>query len=264
MHEIAVMSQNLRYDTSGMNSLDIRGPRLQYILEKYEPDLIGFQEATPAWMGWLREKLTGYTGVGVGRDNGRDKGEFSPVFYRTDRFEAEDSGTFWLSPTPDRASGPAWNAACTRICTWTVLRDKRSGGLFVHMNTHTDHVSVEAMCRGGSLILERLRGLRERYGDIPAAVTGDFNGEEHSSVYAVMTGSDSPVADSKYLAARQLNACGSFHNFLKVDVAKHTPIDYIFVTPDRLAVESYQVITDNPGGGYVSDHFAILSRMRVR
>ncbi len=257
MKRLAIMSQNLRYDTSGLNSLDIRGPRLRVILEKYAPDLIGFQEATPQWMGWLRQNLVGYESVGVGRDNGRDKGEFAPVFYRADRFQVKDSGTFWLSPTPDRVSGPAWSAACTRICTWALLEDSK-GGLVLHMNTHTDHVSVEAMCRGGSLILERLRDIRRRYGDIPAVVTGDFNGEEHSSVYAVMTGEDSPVADSKYLAAEQINACGSFHNFLRVDVEKHTPIDYIFVTPDRMDVNTYRVVTENPGGGYVSDHYAIF------
>ncbi len=258
-----VMSQNLRYDTSGVNALEIRGPRLSWLLDKYRPDTIGFQEATPQWMGWLRGNLAGYIGVGVGRDNGRDKGEFSPVFYRADRFSLKDGGTFWLSETPDRVSGPAWSAACTRICTWALLEDKQAG-LFLHMNTHTDHVSVEASCRGATLILSRLAALREKYGPIPAVVTGDFNGEEHSSVYAVMTDPASPVADSKYLAARQVNACGSFHNFLKVDVSKHTPIDYCFVTPDTLDVRSYEVVTENPGGGYVSDHYAIFALLEAK
>lgn len=255
-----ILTQNLRYDTSGENALEIRGPRLLHILEKYKPDSIGFQEATPQWMDWLRKNLAGYIGVGVGRDNGRDKGEFSPVFYRSDRFSLKDGGTFWLSETPDRVSGPAWNAACTRICTWAVLEDGQNG-VFIHMNTHTDHVSVEAMCRGSELILSRLGSLRDKYGPAPAVITGDFNGEEHSSVYAVMTASDSTVADAKYLAERQINVCGSFHNFLKVDVSKHTPIDYIFVTPDTLRARTYQVVTENPGGGYVSDHYAVFASL---
>ena len=263
MAKLTVMTQNLRYDTAGKNALEIRGPRLLTLIEKYAPDAVGFQEATPQWMTWLNENLTGYAGVGVGRDNGKNKGEFSPVFYRADRFDLKDSGTFWLSDTPDRPSGPAWNAACTRICTWALLEDKQ-GGLFLHMNTHTDHVSVEAMCRGGELILARLNAFRKEYGSLPAAVTGDFNGEEHTSVYAVMTAPDAPVADSKYLAARQLNACGSFHNFLKVDVSKHTPIDYIFVTPDRFGVKTYEVVTENPGGGYVSDHYAVVAELEIK
>ncbi|MCI8360364.1 MAG: endonuclease/exonuclease/phosphatase family protein [Clostridiales bacterium] len=263
MAKYDILTQNLRYDTSGENALERRGPRLLHILEKYAPDSIGFQEATPQWMDWLRGRLTGYVGVGVGRDNGRDKGEFSPVFYRADRFSLKDGGTFWLSETPDRVSGPAWNAACARICTWAALED-RQAGLFLHMNTHTDHVSVEAMCRGSELILSRLKALREKYGPIPAVVTGDFNGEEHSSVYAVMAASDSPVGDAKYLAGRQINACGSFHNFLKVDVSKHTPIDYIFLTPDALRAKTYQVVTDNPDGGYVSDHYAVFAELETK
>ncbi|MDT0632128.1 endonuclease/exonuclease/phosphatase family protein [Rubrivirga sp. S365] len=146
-------------------------------------DLAGVQEATPAMLDDLDARLPGFARIGVGReaDGG---GEQSALLYRADRFEVLDSGTFWLSPTPDVPGSVGWDAALPRIATWARLRDRRGGAALVAVNTHFDHVGETARRESARLLVERARALA---GDGPLVVTGDVNAADTSAVYRTLT-----------------------------------------------------------------------------
>ena len=147
-----------------------RIPLVVRAIRKADPDTFGVQEAHIGWMRALKGAFPDYGYVGIGRDNGKNLGEFSAVFYKKDKYKLIDSGHFWLSETPEKP-GKGWDAVCIRICSYAKLLDKITGSSFVHMNTHLDHVGVLAMQNGAELIAERAK----TFGDIPVLLTGDFN-----------------------------------------------------------------------------------------
>ena len=142
----------LCYGCEGHSWLD-RDADVIATVRNYMPDIFGIQEAHIGWMGIFRESMDEYDFVGVGRDDGKDEGEFSPVFYKKDKFTLVDKGWFWISETPDVPSR-SWNSACTRIASWAKLTENESGKTFVAMNTHLDHRSEEARKNGVRLINE--------------------------------------------------------------------------------------------------------------
>ena len=134
---INVMSFNIRYDnpSDGDQNWHLRKENVVRMINFYDLDIIGMQEVLVSQLNYLKDNLPGYQAVGVGREDGKDKGEFSPVFYRKDRFKELKSGTFWLSETPDKVS-KGWDAALERIASWVVLKDNLTGKEFIFMNTH--------------------------------------------------------------------------------------------------------------------------------
>src|SRR6056297_2032192 len=159
---ITIMSYNIRYDNpdDGINAWPNRQDHVAEIMaDIYSADIIGVQEALKHQLDDLQARMPGYSWVGVGRDDGRDKGEFSPIFYKTDRFDLIATNTFWLSQTPDRPGSRSWDAAITRIATWARLSDHESGREFYVINTHFDHRGEEARVKSAQLITEFIGGL---------------------------------------------------------------------------------------------------------
>jgi endonuclease/exonuclease/phosphatase family metal-dependent hydrolase len=139
-------------------------------------DVLGLQEVFAEQSDYLLEKLPQYAKVGVHRDDGKRAGEASPVFFRKSRFEALKSGTFWLSETPDVPGSKSWGTACTRLCSWVLLKDKANDRTFCFANTHTDHVSELARKEGMLLIIRRMREFAPA--GTPLVFTGDHNCRE--------------------------------------------------------------------------------------
>lgn len=169
--ELVAGSYNIRCDTpvDGDNAWPYRKERVEALIRFYGFDVLGVQEAKPSQMSDLRA-MPGFASVGVGRDGG-DRGEYSAIFYRTDRLRVLDSGTFWLSETPDTVS-KGWDAALNRICTWAKMKDRRTGRVFYFFNTHFDHVGREARLRSAELLAGRIRAVA---GDqISGALHGRF------------------------------------------------------------------------------------------
>ena len=136
---VRIMSFNVRCTNVGARSMRDRVPDVVATVLKGMPDSMGVQEATPEWIDTLNEELgASYAYVGEGRDGGHD-GEYSAIFYLKDKYNVIDSGTFWLSETPEKVSF-GWDAVCRRICTWAILENKESGERYIHMNSHFDHV----------------------------------------------------------------------------------------------------------------------------
>lgn len=256
---LSVMTFNMRYDNpeDGQNNWRFRRERVAGVIKAQEVDVLGTQELLSNQFNDLSGLLTGYQGVGVGRLDGVESGEYCAVFFRKDRFTLLDSGTFWLSETPEVVGSLGWDGACERIATWVVLRD-RDGREFFFIDTHLDHVGQVARDEGVSLLMKRIETLR---GGRPVILTGDFNSEPGSSVVAHVQ-KDGVLRDAKAIAAQRSGTDWSFSDFGQIPEAERPLLDYIFVSGDIEAVR-YEVLPDTFDGGYVSDHAPVMAVVKI-
>ena len=257
--ELAVMTLNMRYDNpeDGANNWRFRRERIAGVIKAQEVDVLGTQELLSNQFNDLSGLLTGYQGVGVGRLDGAESGEYCAVFFRKDRFTLLDSGTFWLSETPEVVGSLGWDGACERIATWVVLRDRDGRELFF-IDTHLDHVGQVARDEGVSLLMKRIETLS---GGRPVILTGDFNSEPGSSVVAHVQ-KDGVLRDAKAIAAQRSGTDWSFSDFGQIPEAERPLLDYIFVSGDIEAVR-YEVLPDTFDGGYVSDHAPVMAVVKI-
>ena len=259
--ELTIMSYNIRYDNpdDGINAWPNRKDHVAEMMANvYSADIIGVQEALKHQLDELQERMPGYSWVGVGRDDGKDQGEFSPIFYNKDRFDLIATNTFWLSETPDRPGSRSWDAAITRIATWARLSDQESGREFYVINTHFDHRGDVARVESARLITEFIEGLDE---GIPVLLTGDFNVTEKSEAYAVLA--DSPILnDARYLSEEgHEGPTASFSNWETLQ-PEESRIDYIFVN-SHVSVLSHIIADDRYDGRFPSDHLPVIARVEM-
>ena len=256
---LSVMTFNMRYDNpeDGQNNWRFRRERIAGVIKAQEVDVLGTQELLSNQFNDLSGLLTGYQGVGVGRLDGAESGEYCAVFFRKDRFTLLDSGTFWLSETPEVVGSLGWDGACERIATWVVLRDRDGRELFF-IDTHLDHVGQVARDEGVSLLMKRIETLS---GGRPVILTGDFNSEPGSSVVANVQ-KDGVLRDAKAIAAQRSGTDWSFSDFGQIPEAERPLLDYIFVSGDIEAVR-YEVLPDTFDGGYVSDHAPVMAVVKI-
>lgn len=250
---VRIMSFNVRCTNVGARSMKDRISDVVVTILKGMPDSMGVQEATPEWMETLDKQLTNhYAWVGEGRD-GNGKGEYSAIFYLKDKYNLVDSGTFWLSETPDEVS-QGWDAACRRICTWAILENKETGEKYIHMNSHFDHVGKEARSESIKMIIEK----SEEYENIPAVFTADMNVEEGSDNYREIA-DNSIFKDTKYTAENVYDYITYHDRFPE----KHpdSVIDYCFANEGFEAI-TYGVVTESPSKYYVSDHFPVYADLK--
>ena len=176
---LKVGSYNIRLqpgDKGTPNAWNARKADMVALIRQMDLDEFGLQEVCPGQVDYLTNNLPQYAFVGEHRNADRVSGEASPVFYRTDRFEALKHGTFWLSETPDVPGLKGWGAACPRVCSWAWLKDRKSGKTFCFANTHTDHISALARKEGMLLIIKRMREFAPP--GTPVVFTGDHNCRE--------------------------------------------------------------------------------------
>ena len=248
-----VMSFNLLCSGKFRRRWQNRIPLAVRLIRNYEPDTFGVQEAHIGWMNALAASLPDYAWVGVGRDDGAEKGEFSAVFFRRDMFTLIDSGTFWLSETPEKP-GLGWDADCIRVCTWALLENVETGKRFVHFNTHLDHIGPIAQQKGAELVAERSRTL---FADVPAFFTGDFNVTPDSApCKAVKSGGFLDARDVAPVTDKGV----TFHDF--ESGRESSVIDYVFVRGD-VKVNSFSVIRDKIDGDLPSDHYPVIAEIEL-
>lgn len=255
-----VLSFNLRYNNAkdGANAWPNRKEMAAEVFKDNAVDLAGLQEALIEQIQDLKKALPEYEWVGVGRDDGDKAGEFAPIFYRRDRLELIRSGHFWLSETPD-SPGMGWDAACPRIATWAVFKDRETGRSFFFLNTHLDHIGNVARREGVRLILAKLAELGT---DLPVMVTGDFNSTPDSPVVQAMTSDATiPLKSAATLTDRGERGDATFNGFR--DNGPSNVIDYIFVNPD-VTVDSCSYLVVKRGDVFVSDHWPVLARVSLR
>ena len=244
---------NMRYDNPGdsLNNWQYRKDTVcQYILDK-KMDIIGMQEVLHNQLEDLKAGLPNYAAIGVGRDDGKEKGEYSPLFYRADTYEVLESNTFWLSQYPDSVGFIGWDGACTRIATWAKFKDKATGKIFMGVNTHFDHVGTEARRESALLIIKKIK---EIVGDQPAVVTGDFNVNDQSEAYKTITTNEFVLKDAYKMTDQKAGPNYTFHDFGRYAMEKREKIDFIFVTPQIKVLNTEIAQNPETKTGYLSDH----------
>ena len=226
------------------------------------PSVFGVQEASVPWMTALKSGLGDiYTSAGVGRDWG-GLGEHSAIFYRTDMFNLIESGTKWLSTTPDTQGSKLANANFPRIMTYAILERKTDGARFLYVNTHLDHNgnnSVEVAENVRQAQIEILIAEIAKLGDLPTIVTGDFNVTPDASAYTTMI--TNGYLDASHVAAEG-EILPTYNGMSDSDI--DVLIDYIFVSPELAdAVDTYTVCPSKRDGQWISDHNAIIATITV-
>lgn len=265
---IRTMSFNIRYGTAndGINRWDLRKEFLIETIRAYSPDLLGTQETLASQRDYLSESLPGYGAVGVGRDDGKLKGEMAALFYRTDRFEEIEQGHFWLSTTPLEVGSKGWDAALPRIATWVKLRDRRDPNAtpILFLNAHLDHQGKTARAESTSLIRRKLQELGRECRWI---ITGDFNADPNESPYANLFGHkeiDGRNIRDTHRAFRPTieQAEGTFSSFVESN-RNGSRIDWIGCT-DEFDVRVAGIDRTARDGRTPSDHFPVFATLRPR
>lgn len=262
--ELDVMSFNIRYGTAndGDNRWELRRQLLFDTIRTADPDVLGVQEALGGQIGEILDALPQYAALGVGRDDGKTRGEYAAILYRRDAYAVSDTGTFWFSDTPDVIASKSWGNNITRICTWARLVD-RDGRAFWVFNVHLDHQSQPSRERSTALLLERI--LTRRLPDEPVIVTGDFNaGEQNAAITQLLRNagtSGAPLIDTFRASHPDEKVVGTFTGFT-VGQTSGDKIDYVLVTPG-VEVLSAGIDRTARDGRYPSDHFPVTARVRL-
>ena len=259
--ELNIMTFNIRLDlvSDSLNSWQYRKDKAASQILFHEADIIGVQEALNNQMQDLQKALTDYKYTGVGREDGKSKGEFSAIFYNAKRLELLSSSTFWLSLTPTIAGSKSWDAAITRIVTWAKFKDKLTGKVFFDFNTHFDHMGQVARKESAKMILKAVDSLA---GKTIAIITGDFNAHPSDEPIQVITDKNNPLhlTDSKEVCITpHYGPAGSFNAFTTKETSDET-IDYIFFN-HGVKVLRHATLSQSWGGRFSSDHFPVWARL---
>ncbi len=247
--DVTVMSYNVYYKTP-----EERWENVVANIRSNNPDSFGLQEATPEWIEAVAAAMPEYAYVGVGR-NADGSGEASPVFYKKDKYELIDSGTFWLSKTPQKPSR-GWDAMFNRICTYVVLRNKETRFVYAHFNAHFDHMGVIARLESVAVVSEKISKICNTF---PVVFTGDLNDPEGGEMYNRVL--ETGLRDAKHLAETADDKT-TFHGYSDL-MTKEKPIDFIFVNAMATKVSTYKVDTTKYDGEYASDHHPVISEMTL-
>jgi endonuclease/exonuclease/phosphatase family metal-dependent hydrolase len=269
--ELAIMTFNIRFDTpiDGPNQWQHRRAMVVDVIRAQHADFVGLQEALKSQLDDIGPPEP-YAQLGIGREGG-DGGEFSAILYRKDRFSLGESGTFWLSSTPEVAGSKTWANSNPRICTWGRFTERTTGRSFYVFNTHLDHESQLARALGIELIAARIAA---RAKPDPVFLMGDLNSGEDNSVLGFITGKV-PRASEGNTPATAMQLVDTFRAVHPTETVvgtdhprfsgntKGPKIDYIFAPPGTEVLEA-EIHRESKDGRYPSDHFPLTTRIRLK
>ena len=248
------MTFNIRLDlaSDGENAWPMRKAIVAELLRHERPDIAGFQEVLLHQKRDLEAAMPGYAFYGVGRDDGKEAGEFAPLAWREDRFEALETGTFWLA-TDTEVPGKGWDAGYPRTATWAVLKERTTGVTVRVLNTHFDNSGAEARLQSARLINGWVESEPNETDGV--IVMGDFNAGPSSPAYAALT--SRRLSDTRAESEQLLyGPAGTFTGFDILHAASE-PIDHIFVAGE-VRITSHATITQHWGGRLPSDHYPVV------
>jgi endonuclease/exonuclease/phosphatase family metal-dependent hydrolase len=251
--ELKLMTYNIRFDNpqDGENAWVNRKEFLCAQLAFYEPDVFGIQEALPNQVIDIKSALPKYNCIGMGRD-GIEKGESSNIFFNKERFELLTENTFWLSETPEIIS-KGWDAALNRICTYALLKDKKTKKSFWVFNTHLDHQGEIARTKGIEVILTKIKTLNTK--NYPVFLLGDFNSAPTEE--RIINLKKLMIDSQEICEQKSFGPSGTFNGF-KHNEAVTKRIDYIFLSKENhFKVKKYAVLSDSKDLKYPSDHLPV-------
>ena len=260
--DVVVMSFNMRYDNpnDGDNRWNNRKDIVAQTITDAQTDIVGTQELLHNQLNDLKSLLPNYRFIGTAREDGISKGEYSAIIYKNESFDLLDSGSFWISETPEEVGSKGWDGACERIATWAILSQPHNDQELFILNTHLDHMGVEARRQGVALLLSRIQTLA---GDRPIIVTGDFNATPQSDVILQILGSGQ-LQHAKDIAKAIKGESWTFDDFGRLDTLKRSFIDYIFVN-DSIEVKSHEVLPITTiDGRHLSDHAPVKAILTIK
>jgi len=250
-HQFA--SFNVRYanPNDAGNLWEDRLPHVISLIQFHKIGLFGTQEGLSHQVKQMRDGL-GYEYLGVGRDDGAEKGEYTAILFDPKLYKLEDSGTFWLSPTPETPS-KGWDAALNRICSWGRFKDQKDQEFYV-FNVHYDHIGQQAREESSKLVVAKVKEINTK--NLPVILMGDFNITPDNPAYTTIT-SDPSWKDARLVS--KIPAYGPKGTFSAFDWDRMPDgiIDHIFVQ-GNIQVIRHGILTDNYGKKYPSDHFPVL------
>jgi len=253
---VNLLTYNIRWANpeDAPNIWELRKDNVFSLIHESDPDVFGLQEALKSQVTDTEHAFPGYSRIGVGRDDGKEAGEYSPLFFKTDKYLLKESGVFWLSQTPGIAGSRGWDAACNRVATWVELEDKISRKSFLVFCTHFDHMGVVARRNSALLMLSAADSLA---GGKPAVLLGDFNAMPGSEPYRILTDGTNRLhlLDASLISEKTRGPSFTYTGF-KVGGLEGEKIDYIFLK-DIQKVDLYLVNQANNGEFYPSDHLPV-------
>lgn len=239
---LLVGSYNIRYsneeDSCNGNGWERRCPVICSQVNFEHPDIFGAQEVLEPQLRDMLNQLDGYAFVGVGRDDGKEAGEYAPIFYDEKKVELVRNGHFWLSQTPD-VPGKGWDAACTRICTWGEFKHKPTGKRFFFFNLHLDHVGKVAREKSSLLVMQKIAAIATF--ENPVILTGDFNVDQTDDIYDIFTRNG--MLRDCYVHSRLRFAENGTFNAYHQDEKTPSRIDHVFVSP-HFTIDRYGILTN--------------------
>ena len=248
---------NIRHDNpkDGENAWPERKAMVGEWLTAESPDVVGLQEALRHQIDDLLKSAPTYAEFGVGRDDGKSKGEHCTILYKAERFEPGEGGTFWLSDTPEKIASKSWGNGIPRICTWLHLTDKATKrGVYVY-NVHWDHRSQPSRERAAELINERILARTKK--DDPVILMGDFNAAEDNPAIATLK---KHFVDTFRIAHPDEKFVNTFGGFKPIK-AEGRKIDHVFIQPDSAEVKSATIDRYGREGRTLSDHFPVRAKL---
>ncbi len=256
--DIALMTFNVRFDNpgDGENRWANRKAQVAETMRFFDVQVCGMQEALISQIKDVQELLPGFAWVGAGRDDGKQAGEFSPVFYDSTRLTLLESNTFWLSDTPDKPS-KGWDAALPRVATWAKLEDRLTGKMFFVFNSHFDHMGQKAREESARLLI---RKVKELCSGATAIIMGDFNAkpEETPVQLFLQAWTDCKPAS----ITPHFGPDATFNGFGPSEI-EGTRIDYIFHNAPAVQVLKHATVSQTWGGRFASDHHAVYTLLRL-
>ena len=250
---LKLMTYNIRLDieSDGENKWSNRKEYFTSQIQFYEPNIFGIQEAKPNQVIDISTALPQYNYIGIGRD-GLGQGESSNIFYRKDRFQLLDNGTFWLSETPDKIS-KGWDAAFNRVCTYALFKDLKTKTSFWVFNTHLDHMGELARTNGIQLILSKIRTLNTKKYSV--FFMGVLNSKPTDDRIISLK---NEMLDTREISEEKpFGPQGTFNGF-KYNEPVTDLIDYIFISKNSLfKIKKYAILSDSKDLKYPSDHFPV-------
>lgn len=255
-----IMTYNIRYDNpnDGENNWSKRKEFLSSQISFFKPDVFGIQEGLSHQINYLDSVFVDYKYIGVGRDDGKLKGEFSAIFYNSQKFKVIENNTFWLSETPNKIS-VGWDASMERICTFGLFQNIKTTQQFYVFNTHFDHIGTEARLKSAELILKKIEELNQK--KLPVILTGDFNLTPETAPIHIIS---KILNDSKKVSQlTPFGPIGTFNGF-KFNEPVNDRIDYIFTSKNNISVEKYAVLSDSKACKYPSDHLPVFIEIIIK
>ena len=256
---VTLISYNIRQDTESDKGPKDWGQRkgmvTGYLLRK-NAAVIGLQEVRHNQLLDLDKALPGHAFLGVGREDGKTRGEYSPIFYdrKVWNLDPEENGTFWLSETPGIANSRSWGNKHTRICTWARLvaanDPEKKKAIYIY-NTHWDHQSQPARVNSALLMLKRIK--ERSHKKDPYILMGDLNATVENPAVKSLIGSGllTDHGKNKYRSSSKW----------KAGLVPGLRIDHIFTSPsieaEKLRVESNRNAENYSG----SDHHPVVLRI---